>query len=144
MSDNVKENKDQIIIIIRHGEKISDDEIDLSPRGKVRAECLPILFSEKGLKYVPTKLYANKRDEETTRSYDTIVPLSKALNLEIEEFDKRKPDEFAKNKLLKDNHDVILISTSTKRIPIITEILGHKIFVNGYDKYYIWKNGKFL
>ena len=64
--------------------------------------------------------------------------------MEIEEFDKRKPDEFEKNTLLKDKHDVILISTSTKRIPIISEIFGHQIFVNGYDKYYIWKNGKFL
>ena len=34
--------KDKIIIIIIHGEKISDYYTDLNDRSKARAECLPI------------------------------------------------------------------------------------------------------
>ena len=61
MGSLINLKKDKIIIIIRHGEKISDYYVDLNDRGKARAECLPILFSESGLNYIPTKLYANKR-----------------------------------------------------------------------------------
>ena len=138
--------KDKIIIIIRHGEKISDYYVDLNDRGKARAECLPILFSESGLNYIPTKLYANKRTEVSTRAYDTIAPLAKTLNLEIEEFEKQDAEEFAKNILVNDKHDVILVSSSRKAIPKITKILGHQIIVqfDEFDKYYIWKNGKFF
>ena len=142
----MNQNKDKIIIIIRHGEKISDDYTDLNERGKARAQCLPILFSESGLKYIPTKLYANQRSEESTRAYDTIAPLSKILNLEIEEFKKRDAENFAKNILIHDKHDVILISSSRKAIPKITKVLGHQIEVlfHEFDKYYIFKNGKFF
>ena len=122
--------KHQIIIIIRHGEKISDDYIDLNERGKARAECLPILFSEVGLKYIPTKIYANKRSEESTRAYDTVAPLAKILNLEIEEFRKVDAEDFAENILLNDKHEVILISSSRKAIPKITKVLGYQIIVN--------------
>ena len=143
---NNNSQKDKIIIIIRHGEKISDFYTDLNDRGKARAECLPILFSESGLNYIPTKLYANKRTEVSTRAYDTIAPLAKTLNLEIEEFEKQDAEEFAKNILVNDKHDVILVSSSRKAIPKITKILGHQIIVqfDEFDKYYIWKNGKFF
>ena len=144
MTENYK--KDKIIIIIRHGEKISDFYTDLNDRGKARAECLPILFSESCLNYIPTKLYANKRSEESTRAYDTIAPLAKTLNLEIEEFKKQDAEEFAKNILVKDKHDIILVSSSRKAIPKITKVLGYQIIVqfDEFDKYYIWKNGKFF
>ena len=78
----------QVIILIRHGEKISDDYTDLSPEGQARADCLPELFTKNNIGYVPTKIYANKRSDTSTRPYDTVTPLSKALGLEIEEFDK--------------------------------------------------------
>ena len=140
-----KDNKDKILIIIRHGEKISDDYTDLSPRGKARAECLPNLFSDSGLKYIPTKLYSNKRNENTTRAYDTIVPLSKALKLEIEEFEKSQAEYFANTTLRNDDHDIILVSSTHGIIPKITEILGHEVIISEeeFDKFFIWKNGEF-
>ena len=143
---NNNSQKDKIIIIIRHGEKISDFYTDLNDRGKARAECLPILFSDKGLKYIPTKIYANQRSEESTRAYDTIAPLAKILNLEIEEFKKIEAEDFAKNKLIYDKSDIILISSSRKAIPKISKVLGHEVFVDfdEFDKYFIWKNGEFF
>ena len=141
-----KDNKDKILIIIRHAEKISDDYTDLSPIGKSRAECLPYFFFNPSINYIPSKLYANKRNMNTTRSYDTIFPLSKILNLEIEEFEKERDEQienFVNNKLLKDEHDIILICSSHGVIPKITKLLGHEIIVNeeDFDKYFIWKNG---
>ena len=142
------ESKDKIIILIRHAEKISDDYTDLSIKGIARAECLPKLFSSNGLKYIPTKLYANLRSKTSTRAYDTLIPLSKKLKLEIEEFQRDNPEQikdFVFNKLLKDEHNVILISSSHKVIPVLSEFLGHKVKASkNNDKFFIWKNGEFF
>ena len=140
-----KNNTEKIIIIIRHAEKISDDYTDLSPRGNARAECLPNLFSESGLNIIPSKLYSNKRNENTTRAYDTIYPLAKKLNLQIEEFEKSQAEYFANTTLYEDEHDVILVSSTHGIIPKITKILGHEIILEEeeFDRYFIWKNGEF-
>ena len=140
--------KDKIIIIIRHGEKISEETTDLSPKGLARAKCLPNLFSDSGLNYIPSKLYANKKNENSTRPYDTIEPLAKKLNLTIEVFDKstdQQITDFVQNKLIVDQHDIILVSSSQSVIPKITKLLGHEIIVpeEEFDKYFIWKNGKY-
>ena len=149
------EKKDKIIILFRHGEKISDDYPDLSPKGMARAECLPLLFEALGEQYTPTKIFANKRGKAksnsnySTRAYDTVVPLAKKLGLEIEEFEKKsqeKIEDFVNNKLLKNENDIILVSSSHKAIPVISSLLGHKVKVggeDGYDKLFIWKNGEF-
>ena len=148
------EKKDKIIILFRHGEKISDDYPDLSPKGIARAECLPLLFDALGKQYTPQKIYANIRGKTkisnySTRAYDTVVPLAKKLGLEIEEFERdthEKLEDFVNNKLLKSENDVILVSSSHKVIPVISSLLGHKVKVGGeagYDKLFIWKNGEF-
>mgnify|MGYP002626715579 CR=1 FL=1 len=152
----------QTIILIRHGEKISDDYMDLSPEGRARANCLPELFTKDRLGYVPTKIYANKRSHSSTRPYDTVVPLSKALGLQIEEFQKssskklkdifkkysdKKTIDFVKNTLLKDEHNIILVCSSHLNIPIISELLGRKVDVSGksgFDKYFIFQNGRLI
>ena len=152
----------QIIILIRHGEKISDNYTYLSPEGQVKAKCLPQLFIKDKLGYVPDKIYANKKSYTSTRSYDTVIPLAKYLGLEIEEFKKssskklkdifknysdRKTRDFVENILLKDEHDIILVCSSHLNIPIISELLGKKVDVSGkigFDKYFIFQNGKLI
>ena len=139
-----------IIILIRHGEKISDDYTDLSPEGQARADCLPELFTKENIGYIPSKIYANKRTDTSTRPYDTVIPLAKKLGLEIEEFNKssnKKIKEFVKNTLLKDEHDVILVCSSHQNIPLISELIGKEVDVSGnkgFDKYFIFKNGKII
>lgn len=146
------DNKDKIIILLRHGEKISDDYPDLSQKGMARAECLPLLFE--ALQYIPDKIYANKRGRYrggnySTRAYDTMIPLAKKLGLEIEEFEretKKNIEDFVNQKLFKSEFNIILISSSHKTIPVISSFLGHKVDVGGkegYDKLFIWKNGEF-
>ena len=140
----------QVIILIRHGEKISDDYTDLSPEGQARADCLPELFTKNNIGYVPTKIYANKRSDTSTRPYDTVTPLAKALGLEIEEFDKssnKKIKEFVEGTLANDKHDVILICSSHKKIPLLSKLIGKEVDVShkeGFDKYFIYKNGKII
>ena len=152
----------QTIILIRHGEKISDDYTDLSKEGKARAECLPELFTKNKLGYIPTKIYANKRSGSSTRPYDTVIPLAKHLGLEIEEFKKtsnkkstdlfkkssdKKIKDFVKNTLLKDGHDIILVCSSHLKIPLISELLGKEVHASGvlgFDKYFIFQNGKLI
>ena len=152
----------QIIILIRHGEKISDDYTNLSPEGQARAKCLPELFTRDKLGYVPGKIYANKRSSTSTRPYDTVFPLAKYLGLKIEEFKKssssklkdifknyadRKTKDFVENILLKDKHDIILVCSSHINIPLISELLGKKVDVSGkkgFDKYFIFQNGKLI
>ena len=152
----------QTIILIRHGEKISDDHTDLSPEGQARAKCLPELFTRDKLGYVPAKIYANKRSFTSTRPYDTVFPLAKYLGLEIEEFKKssskklkdifknysdKKTKDFVENILLKDKHDIILVCSSHLNIPIISELLGKEVDVSGkigFDKFFIFQNGKLI
>ena len=152
----------QTIILIRHGEKISDDYTDLSPEGQARAKCLPELFTREKLGYIPDKIYANKRSYTSTRPYDTVFPLAKYLGLEIEEFKKssskklkdifkkysdRKTKDFVENILLKDEHDIILVCSSHLNIPIISELLGKEVDVSGkigFDKFFIFQNGKLI
>ena len=155
----------QIIILIRHGEKISDDYSDLSPEGQARAECLLELFSKDKLGHTPDKIYANERTLSSTRPYDTVTPLANYLGLEIEEFKKSlskkllledakltKTSEkiikdFVKNTLLKDEHDIILVCSSHQVIPIISDLFGKKVDASGnkaFDKYFIFQNGKLI
>ena len=152
----------QTIILIRHGEKISDDYSDLSPEGQARAECLPELFTKDKLGYTPAKIYANERTLTSTRPYDTVLPLAKSLGLQIEEFKKssskklkdifknysdKKTKDFVENILLRDKHDIILVCSSHINIPIISELLGKKVDASGkkgFDKYFIFQNGKLI
>ena len=155
----------QTIILIRHGEKISDDYIDLSPEGQARAECLPELFTKDILGYVPDKIYANERTLTSTRPYDTVTPLAKYLGLDIEEFKKSSSQkflledaplsetskkvvkDFVKNTLLKDEHDIILVCSSHQLIPVISDLLGKEVDASGnkgFDKFFIFQNGKLI
>ena len=155
----------QTIILIRHGEKISDKYTNLSPEGQARAECLPQLFSKDKLGYIPTKIYTNKRTLKSTRPYDTVAPLANYLGLEIEEFKKSvfkkllsedaklsKSSEkiikdFVENTLLKDEHDIILVCSSHQIIPIISELLGKKVNASGNkgtNKFFIFQDGKLI
>jgi len=159
----------QTIILIRHGEKISDDYSDLSPEGQARADCLPELFTKDELGYTPSKIYANERTLSSTRPYDTVTPLAEYLGLEIEEFKKSNKNsaknllsledakltksskkvikDFVENTLLKDEHDVILVCSSHQVIPIISNLLGKEVDASGdkgFDKYFIFQNGKLV
>ena len=83
------ENKDKIIILFRHGEKISDDYPDLSPKGIARSECLPLLFESLGKQYTPTKIYANIRGKTKVSNYSTRASFGKKIRYRNRRIRKR-------------------------------------------------------
>jgi hypothetical protein len=76
------------VLLIRHGEKLPDkSSTALSSEGVKRAEALPGLFevSEKRSTPFPAPdfIFAMANEKNSTRPVDTVVPLSKKLNLPI-------------------------------------------------------------
>jgi len=77
------------IYLIRHAEKLTDGQLDLSPTGFQRAAILPHLFTPpSGLRTspalpVPQVLFATHQSKHSNRPVETITPLSAALHLPI-------------------------------------------------------------
>ncbi|OUM64751.1 hypothetical protein PIROE2DRAFT_23927, partial [Piromyces sp. E2] len=71
------------LIVIRHGEKISDDYIGLNDKGKARASCLYQIFNKKTVYGQPQSIYSNKRGNRSHRPYDTVKPLADKLGLKV-------------------------------------------------------------
>jgi hypothetical protein len=81
------------IIILRHGEKISDEDRHLSPQGFERAAALAKYFADPQFlnQYgMPAGIFAGSpRAESSLRSVETIRPTAKALGLRLNSrFDK--------------------------------------------------------
>jgi hypothetical protein len=80
------------IYLIRHAEKLTDGREDLSWQGFLRAAELPALFlppvfptmtQPRPLLAKPDFLFATAPSKHSNRPYETIMPLSSALNLPI-------------------------------------------------------------
>jgi hypothetical protein len=76
------------VLLIRHAEKLTDGRIDLAPAGFARAKDLPELFlpSAAGARPKfprPDVLFATHQSKHSNRPFETIQPLSQALNLPI-------------------------------------------------------------
>jgi hypothetical protein len=72
------------VLLIRHAEKLTDGRIDLSPTGFARAKDIPQLFIGANPTFPrPDALFATRQSKHSNRPFETIEPLSKALNLPI-------------------------------------------------------------
>ena len=75
------------ILIIRHAEKLTDGQIDLSPTGFKRADLLTNLFVPAGARPdlpTPQVLIAAHQSKRSNRPVQTITPLATALHLPID------------------------------------------------------------
>jgi len=118
----------KLIMLIRHGEKISDEYTDLSPEGKARADCLVNTFGSNGIYTTPQKIYAQRPTEQrkSTRPVDTVTPLAQSLKLEIDTtYTSGKFKDLAKY-IATSPEEVILVSWANDRIPEIAKQLGIK------------------
>lgn len=79
----------KMVLIIRHAEKppAEDGSPDLAEKGRERAKVIPSLFPPAGQARFerPEALFATRATKKSNRPFETIVPLSKALNLPIED-----------------------------------------------------------
>jgi hypothetical protein len=76
------------ILLMRHAEKLTDGRIDLAPAGFARAKDLPELFLGSSAGFAPKfprpdVLFATHQSKHSNRPFETLEPLSQALNLPI-------------------------------------------------------------
>jgi hypothetical protein len=115
------------IIFIRHGEKTKKDDVNLSPLGYKRAEKLVEYFINSKTLKVPYKIIAMKQGhkDSSNRSYETVQPLAKHLNLKISDhYTREEIKEVAEYiKEQESIYSVILVCWEHSCIPKIVEKL---------------------
>lgn len=115
------------IIFIRHGEKTKRDDVNLSPLGYKRAEKLVEYFINSKSIPIPDKIIAMKQShkESSNRSYETVQPLAKHLNLKISDhYTREEIKEIAEYiKEHESKNSVVLVCWEHSCIPKIVEKL---------------------
>ena len=119
------------VLIIRHAEKLTDGQKDLSEAGFKRAAEIPKLFTGPTARPdlpVPQVLIATHESAHSRRPVETITPLSKTLNLPID--DSIMDDDYAvlAKELLSGKYagKIVLVSWRHGKIPQLAEDLGVK------------------
>lgn len=115
------------IYLIRHAEKPADKRPDLTQQGFLRAALLPNLFTAPGAKLPkPDVLFATARSKNSNRPFETVMPLSAALNLPIlnDILDEDFPS-LAKRLLSGEfAGKIVLVSWHHGKLPDLTTALG--------------------
>lgn len=116
------------ILLIRHAEKLTDGQMDLSPVGFERAKAIPMLFSGGAAHNLPRPdfLFATHVSKHSNRPVETITPLSEALKLPISS-DIADDDYASLAKLLlsgKYAGKVVLVAWHHGKLPELAEALG--------------------
>lgn len=117
------------VLIVRHGEKLTDGRIDLSTTGFERARLLPNLFTSGGKRTdlpVPQFLFAAHQSKHSNRPVETITPLAAALHLPID--DRFSDDDYAglAAELLSGRYagKVVMVAWHHGKIPELARSLG--------------------
>ncbi|ORX82430.1 hypothetical protein BCR32DRAFT_326856 [Anaeromyces robustus] len=137
----------KLVMIIRHGEKISNRYTNLSPEGEARAKCLINLFGNNGTYVSPQKIYAQSPTvrKQSTRPRDTVIPLSNSLGIEINlSYSSNKIKKLV-NDIKNSPEEIILVSWSRANIPEIARQLGADNppdWENQFDEIWFVSDGK--
>jgi broad specificity phosphatase PhoE len=120
------------VLVVRHGEKISDTDERLTEAGRARAERLAKMLKDAGV----TAIYST----DTERTRDTVKPLASALGLEVVIYDK------ADGKLIERIRSeqpagVVLVAGHSNTIPDLLKALGcpgeFKIAPDEFDNLFV-------
>ena len=119
------------VVIIRHAEKSSDEDPDLSPRGSQRAQALVgfILTNAKiNLFGPPVAIYATEpQSDGSVRAIKTVTPLAEKLQLTINhDFTKKNVSNMVDSILRNRSYDgrTVLISWVRNTIPEVADDFG--------------------
>jgi phosphohistidine phosphatase SixA len=109
--------QDTTILLVRHAEKVSEDaDALLSEAGHARARALvPVLAG-----YHPTALFASSR----RRTQETLEPLAKALNLQIQIHPPGEWAALAKHLLEVQRGRTVVVAWHQDSLPRLAEALG--------------------
>jgi hypothetical protein len=124
------------ILLIRHAEKLTDGQMDLSPVGFERAKAIPMLFGGASPHNLPRPdfLFATHVSKHSNRPVETITPLSEALKLTISSEVEDKDYATLAKELLSGKYagKVVLVAWHHGTIPEFAEALGatppHKLW----------------
>ncbi|MCJ7955813.1 MAG: flagellar basal body-associated protein FliL [Pseudomonas sp.] len=127
LSKNTQGLRNVTVLIVRHAEK-PDQGSGLNPRGEERAQAYVKYFDPlqlDGQNLVPQRLIATRDSQDSARPRLTLEPLSKHLNLNIEQpYDNNEVDKLAKS-LANDNQaQVLLIAWHHGKIYKLIEAFG--------------------
>jgi len=130
-ADTTKPQPPATILLIRHAEKMTDGNEDLSSAGFDRAGLLPKAFSPAaGRPGLPTPqvLFAARISSHSNRSVQTITPLAQALHLPIDDRFSDHDYQALAAALLSGQYagKVVLIAWHRGRIPQLAAALGAK------------------
>lgn len=136
------QSREVTILLVRHAEKAdaTSQDPELSPAGRERAERL----IKKIGKFRPGAFYST----DFKRTRDTVTPLAKKRNKQVQIYDARKPQELI-DQIMKSGTKRFVVSGHSNTIPGLANLIAKKeLFKNLDDSEYsvIWliklKDGK--
>jgi hypothetical protein len=133
------------VLIIRHAEKpVDNDSISLTPEGRERAAALARLFKPSASRAAPFPtpniIFAARDSKRSQRPSETVVPLAKALGVEVNSsYDSEAPKKLAAEILRNPKYagKTILISWHHNTSPELAKALGAS------DAPLSWKDKRF-
>jgi hypothetical protein len=117
------------IFIIRHAEKLTGGQMDLSAAGEERARLLAQVFNGSTPDIpAPQVLFAAHASAHSNRSLQTLVPLATSLHLPIDDSFKNQEFESLAASLLSGKYagKVVLVAWHRGKIPKIAAAVGAK------------------
>lgn len=118
------------VLLIRHAEKLTDGQMDLSPTGFERARRLPQLFGATAPHHLPRPdfLFATHVSKHSNRPVETITPLSEALHEPINSGIDDKDYATLAKQLLSGTYagKVVLVAWHHGSLPGFARALGAK------------------
>jgi hypothetical protein len=122
------------IYLIRHAEKLTDGQMDLSPQGYKRAALLPALFmapsGERTLPALPAPqlIFATHKSDHSNRPLETVTPLAAALHLEVNNVFHNEDYAGLAKELLGGSYagKIVLVSWHHGKLPALATALGAK------------------
>ena len=102
------------VFVVRHAEKISDDDQRLTEAGRARAARLAVLLKDAGV----AAIYAT----DTERARDTVAPLARALKQTVRVYDK--PADLVATLRKERDRDVVLVVGHSNTVPELLALLG--------------------
>ncbi|MCE1204210.1 MAG: histidine phosphatase family protein [Holophagaceae bacterium] len=125
--------QDTVVVLLRHAEKShKGDSALLSHTGQRRAASLPPQLGP----YAPSALFASN----LRRTQQTLEPLSKALALPLQIYERGREGALAQRILTLHSGQVVIVCGHSDTLMVLVSALGHgESFpeISGFDRYWV-------
>lgn len=125
--------QDTVVVLLRHAEKAhKGDAAQLSEAGQRRAAALPGQFTS----YHPVALFASN----LRRTQQTLTPLSKALALPLQIYDRGMEQALGRRILILYTGETVVVCGHSDTLMVLLEALGYPLpfaEVRSFDRYWV-------